>query len=173
MSRCSPRSIAEFASPLRVTLLRALFDKVNVGKHEDGFVALVDDFALFVNKTVLRALRIFLLILYRDGDAYRVADEDRLDETQSIVAVTEGYRIDFAGCHAYSDGEYQRPMGHALAEGLGLYPLGVHVVRVEVSGVTGVDHDVGLGNRAPGGHTCFTELVVFEVSRIVHLNSFL
>src|SRR5215211_4098112 len=105
MSRCSPRSIAESASPLRMTLLRALFDKVNVGKHEDGFVALVDDFALFVNKTVLRALRIFLLILYCDGDAYRVADEDWLDETQSIVAVTEGNRVDFASRHTHGDGE--------------------------------------------------------------------
>ena len=39
-------------------------------------------------------------------------------------------------------------MGDALPELLRLAPLGVHVMRVEVAGLPGVEDDIGLGDGA-------------------------
>src|SRR5829696_7158142 len=131
--------------------MRGSFNRVYVGKYQHGFIALIDNFALFVDETVVRAFRIFSLIRYRSGNVYCVADEDRFDKPQPVVSVAEGDRVDDLGGHSYGDRKDQGAMGDALTEGLSLDPLRIHVVRVEVPRLARMEYNVRLGDRAPDG----------------------
>src|SRR5687768_8344978 len=62
-------------------------------------------------------------------------------------------------------------MGNSLPELLGLAPLRVHVVRVEVAGLPGMEHDVGFGDRPPQRPPLGAELVLLEVALLDHRSS--
>src|SRR5215204_2080374 len=101
----------------------------------------------------------------------RVANEDGFDESQPVIAVREGDRIDGARGHADGDAEYQGTVGDPLPELLGLAPLRVHVVRVEVAGLPSVQHDVGFGDRPPQCQPLGAQLVLLEVALLDHRSS--
>jgi hypothetical protein len=59
-------------------------------------------------------------------------------------------------------------MGDALAEFLPLTPFGIHVVRIEVATLTGVQDEIGFGYRPAQGFARGTGLIVFEVLSVHH-----
>ena len=59
-------------------------------------------------------------------------------------------------------------MGDALAEALRLHELGVHVMREEITGVAGMDDEIGLGDGAPVGHPLAADFIVFEIGCLFH-----
>ena len=87
----------------------------------------------------------------RGGAGDRVADEDRLDEAELIVAIGHRVGIDVARGLSDADAENQRAVRNAPFKGLGLAPLRIHVVGVEITRLPGVHDDVRLGDRAAGG----------------------
>jgi hypothetical protein len=53
-------------------------------------------------------------------------------------------------------------VGYAAAEVLGATPLLVHVVRVEIAGLSGVQHDVGFCDGTPERLTDIAGFVVLK-----------
>jgi hypothetical protein len=130
--------------------------------YEDGFAALVEDFEGFDDDAVCGPLRIFAQLFDRDADMDGVVEEDGLDEAETIVAIAHGAGIDGSGCHADCDAEDQSSMGHALAEGLGAAPLGVHVMRIEVAGLARMQDYIGFCDGSADGFAACAGDKVFE-----------
>src|SRR6266702_587344 len=107
---------------------------------------LVYHFQSFDNNAVCRTLHILAHLLDRRAHVNRIVQEDWPDEAQTVVSVTHRARIDLTCSHAHSYAEHQGAVRHPLPERLRPAPLRIHVVRIEVARLPGVQHDVGLGN---------------------------
>jgi hypothetical protein len=83
--------------------------------NQHVLVFLVRNLEEFHDDPVARAARMVPLILDCRRGADRVANENRLDESQAIVAVGHRARIDRARRHAHPDAEDQGAVGHATA----------------------------------------------------------
>jgi hypothetical protein len=136
---------------------------------EHGFAALVRDLQRFYDDSVSGPFGVVAFLFDGDRSANCVADENRFDESQSIVAVTHSLRIDYPSRKANTDREDERAMRHPLTERLGTAPLGVHVMGKEVTGLSGVEHNVGLGDSAAAGLACVAGCVVFKKQTAVHV----
>ena len=99
----------------------------------------------------IRPFRIVFLGGDGDAGADGVADEDRLDEAQPVVAIGESDRVDQGRRQPDADREDHRAMRDALAERRRLRELRIHVVREEIAGMAGMHDEVGLGDGAAGG----------------------
>jgi len=141
---------------------RASFYEQKMLGDEDGFIALVDYVESFDDDTVRGALGVFAELFDGDVDANGVVEEHGFHETEAVVAVTHGAGIDGASGHADGYAEDEGAVGDALAEGLGLAPLGIHVMRVEVTGLAGVEDDVGFSDGAADGLAGVSCCKVFE-----------
>ena len=102
------------------------------------------------------------LFLYRHAGANRVSDKDRFDEAEPVIAVRERLGIHIPRRHAHGHAEDQRAVRDALTKCLGPAPLGIHMVRIIVSGLSGVRDDVRFRNRTPQRLACCAYLVVFK-----------
>src|ERR1700746_1740211 len=78
----------------------------------------------------------------------RVVKKDRAYKPQAIVSVTHRARIDRARRHSHSYREDQRAVRHPLFERLGVTPLRVHMMRVEVASLSRMQHNIGFSNGA-------------------------
>lgn len=140
---------------------RASFNQKEVVADEDGFSVLVFHSQPLVDDAMSGA---FVVPLFDNFDVAGdgVADKDRLDEAQTVVAVGHGAGVDIGGSHADPDAEDEGTVGDSLAEGLGGAPLGVHVVGVEIASLSAVEDNVGFGDGATGGASAFADDVVFK-----------
>src|SRR5947209_15799092 len=59
-------------------------------------------------------------------------------------------------------------MGDALAKFLRFSPLDIHMMWIEVAGLSRVQHDVSFGDGAPQCLALITQLVVFKISLLEH-----
>lgn len=122
---------------------------------EYQLVPLVHSFDQLDYQTAVRPLGRIALLLYRDPRAQRVTDGNRFDEAYPIISVSKRLWIDLRCSQPDRDSENQRAVSDALLELLPFAPLRVHVVRIKVSTLAGVQDDVGLGKcppeRFPGG----------------------
>jgi hypothetical protein len=134
----------------------------------DDLAALVDYFTGFDHATAIGALGVWLLFFNGDARVDRIADEHRFRKAQAVVSVSESDGIDLAGGEADSDGERHRAVGDALAEGSFARKFGVHVMWEIISGVAGVEDDIGFRNRAAGSISLGPDCVIFEVFRFRH-----
>src|SRR5579862_8236882 len=105
--------------------------------NENGFAGLIGDFEHFDDDAMARAPRVIALLLDRRPSADRVADEDRLDEPEPVVAVRHRARIDRARRRADADAEDKRAVGHAALEVLRRAPYRIHVMGKEIAGLAG------------------------------------
>ena len=71
--------------------------------------------------------------------------ERGIDEAQAVVSVGEGFRVDVPGRQTDCDGENQGAVGDALTEFLSLTPLSIHVMRIKITALAGVQDDVSFG----------------------------
>lgn len=110
-------------------------------------VVLVNDFEQVNQHPVGGPTGIIALVLDREADMDCVANKNRADKTDAVVAIGKRDWIDLRGRHPGTDTENQRTVGNALAKLIGLGPLGVHMMREKVSGLSGMGDNVALGNR--------------------------
>src|SRR5947209_15910129 len=59
-------------------------------------------------------------------------------------------------------------MGDALAKFLRFSPLDIHMMWIEVAGLSCVQYDVSFGDGAPQCLALITQLVVFKISLLEH-----
>ena len=135
---------------------------------QHSLIVLVEHLNLLGHDPALGALGVIALVGDCGGDADGIADEDRPDEAQPIIAVRHRAWVDRPGGHADRHAEDQRAVRDALAEILGFTPLGVHVVREEVTGLPSMYHDVGLGDRAAERSAGKADRIVFEELFLEH-----
>ena len=135
--------------------------------REDGFLVLVENFHQLAHHA---EAGLFVFALFLDGHAHAdgVADEHRLDEPQPVVAVRKRLGINHPRCHADGHAEDERAVRDALFKILGFAPFRVHVVRIKITGLTGVQHDVRFRNGAAHGFTGSADDVVFEKLGLDH-----
>src|ERR1700739_3137815 len=129
---------------------------------------LIDYLARFDYPTVIRALTVWLFFFERDARVDCVADENRFRKAQAVVSVGESNRVDLAGGQADSNGERHGPVGDALAERGFAREFRVHVMREVISGMTGVEHNIGFRNRAAGSISLCANCVILEIFRFDH-----
>ena len=93
---------------------------------------LVEYFDLFNYIAVIGTFGV--VALFRDCrfDLDCIADKDRANESDAVIAIGEGDRINLVGGHADADAQNQRTVGDTLLEFLGLHPFSVHVVGEEI-----------------------------------------
>lgn len=138
-------------------------DQKNVLAVHDNFVPLVQNLASFHHATGVWALGIVLFVLNCNPRPQGVADEDWLDKTQLVEAVSERHGINPASGESNADGKDHGPVSNAPAE-LGLSSkLCIHMMREEISSMSGVDDDVGFRDRTPRGYPLSPDRVVFEI----------
>jgi hypothetical protein len=150
---------------------RAIYQQ-QVFAYEDQFMLLVEDFAAFDDDSLIWPFGYAAFLCHCDHNSNSVADKHRPDEAQPIVSIGHGVWIHGTCCEPDGHAEGQRSMSHALAKWLGSAPLLIHVMRVEVTGLTGVKHDVGLGDGAAGRVSACAYCVLFEIYRACHFPSY-
>jgi hypothetical protein len=72
-------------------------------------------------------------------------------------------------CHSHANAKDQGSVGQTLSERLSFAPFGIHMMRVEVAGLTGVHHDVGLGDGAAASFPVCAGFVIFKILFLKHL----
>src|SRR5258708_21617456 len=142
--------------------VRRALDHQQMLAGQPNLVVLIEDFTEFNDYAIPRPLDVIALLFDPVFHANGVADEYRPDETQAIISVREGQWIYEPSGHAHRHAEDQCAVSGAASEFLGLAPLRIHMVRVEIARLTGVQNDVRFGD---GTAQCFTNGVhgiIFE-----------
>ena len=129
---------------------------------------LVNDFEQVNQHAVGGPPGIIAFVFDREADVDRVANKNRADKTDAVVAIGKRDRIDLRGRHPGTNTENQRAVGNALAKLIRLGPLGVHMVRKEVPGLSGMGDNIALGNRPTQGLARRASLVLFEIGCFDH-----
>ena len=114
----------------------------------DRLLVLIKHLTELYDDPMIREFGGIALFLDRDPDSQRITNEYRFDKTEAIVAVGERFRIDLTSRETDGNAEYQSSMGQALLERLQLAPFRVHVVRVKVTRLSGMQDNVGLRDGA-------------------------
>ena len=93
----------------------------------------------------------------------RVACEDRGRIPDLVVAISHDIGIQALRPEDQprADREGQVAMGNRTLERLGLAELRIRVMRLPVSGMHRVHHDISLGNGSGGGHVGLPDFEVF------------
>ena len=136
--------------------------------RQNDLLPLIQCFAQLHNNSMPWRLRRIPLLLDRHPYMQRVTYIHRLDESQAIVSIAEGLGIYFSCRHAHCNAEDQCAMRHSLPKRLRLAPFRVHVVRVEVSRLSSMQHNVRLRNRSSQRLSRRTRFVIFKVSTVAH-----
>jgi len=139
------------------------FHEQQVLASEDDFGALVESLAGFNNDSVRGSFRVVAFFFDRNDRVNRISDKDRLDEAEAIVSIRHGVRINGASRQTYGDTEHERAMGDTLAKWLLAAPFGVHVMRVEIASLTGVEDNIGLSDCPAVSFAAFFERVVLKI----------
>ncbi len=134
-------------------------------KH--GFIVLIEDFHQLADHA-MRWFFVVVLFLDRHANADGIANKNGLDETQAVIAVGKRLGIDRARRHANRDAEDQRAVRDTLLELLRLAPFGIHVMRVKIARLAGVDDNVRLRDRATQSFPHIADSVVFKKLRDEH-----
>lgn len=128
--------------------------------YHDQYVILIEYFYVF---HYFSETRFFIQCSfgYRDFTANGVADKHRLYKTQPVIALGEGFGINLRGRLADGYTEDKGAMSDPLLKGLGLTPLGVHMVRKEVACLARVHNDIRFGNGPAQTDPAVAYLIVF------------
>lgn len=130
--------------------------------YKDGFASLVRNLKRFHDDAVISSFRIIALFTDGHTSADRVIQKDWLDETQTVISIAHRTRVNLSGRHAHADGKDQSAVSNALFERLRAAPLSVHMMRVKIARLTGVQDDIGFSDCSSGGLSCIPSNVVFE-----------
>src|ERR1700744_5831987 len=84
-------------------------------------------------------------------DVQGIADEDWFEKAESVVSIAKGFRVDFPRGHAHGHAENQSAVRDSLSERLRLAPFGIHVMRIEVTRLAGMDNEVRFGDGSAQG----------------------
>lgn len=161
--RGSPRNGAFMLESATGPLCVALLAHQQMVSDHNGFALLVNDVEMLGHNALVGMLLMVFLIANGDYRMDGVADIDRFDKAQVVVAIRESDGIDKRGSKANSHAEGQRAVGDALTEVVLLAPIGVYVVRKEVARLAGVNHDVGLGDGLAARGTGVSQLIVLKI----------
>jgi hypothetical protein len=131
------------------------------GKHR--LPALVADIDRLGHHAVRSPLGMIALVRDPRDRRDRVADMDRPDEAQPVIAIGHGMRVDRCGRQADADREDHRAVRDALADLLRAAPFRVHMMREEIAGMPGMHHEIGLGDRPAERGPPGADLVIFEI----------
>ena len=115
--------------------------------RQHDMAVLVDDFEQVNQHPVGGPPGIIALVFDRETDMDRIANKNRADKTNAVVAIRKRDWIDLRGRHSGTNAENQRTVGNALAKLIALGPLGVNMMWEKVSGLSGMGDNVALGNR--------------------------
>ena len=99
-----------------------------VGDH-NGFALLVNDVEMLGHDALVGMLLMVFLIANGDYRMDGVADIDRFDKAQVVVAIGESDGIDKRGSKANSHTECQRTVGDALTKVILFAPIGIYMMR--------------------------------------------
>src|SRR5262245_15651037 len=110
--------------------------------YQDSLITLIDNFTFLDYKTMINALRIIPFISNYHHNMDSVSNEDRLEKTQTIVAIRERQFIDNASRHTDSNAKDQSTVSDTLAKFLRLTPLRIHMVRIKVSSLPRMQHNI-------------------------------
>ena len=76
--------------------------------------------------------------------------------------------IDITRTETHGNSENQSAVGDASSEFLSLTPLGIHMMRIEITALPGVQHDVGFGYSPAQSFASRTNLIIFKVFGLNH-----
>ena len=153
------RNVFFFAESSGQTLL----GQQNVLAIQNHFVALVQHLTGLNHATQPLALRVFLFLLDGDSSPQRVSDENRLGETQFVISVGEGDGIDLTRRETDADRKGHGAVCYTLTKVSLTGKLRIDVMRKVISGVSGMNDDISLGNRASRGDSLRADYIIFEV----------
>ena len=145
----------------------ALLAHQQVVCNHNGFALLVNDVEMLGHDALVGMLLMVFLIANGDYRMNGVADIDRFDKAQVVIAIREGNGVDKRGGEANAHAECQRAVGDTLTKVVLLAPIGVYVVRKEVARLAGVNHDVGLGDGLAARGTGVSQLIVLKIVRLL------
>jgi hypothetical protein len=111
---------------------------------------------------VVWPLWIFALLLNRGADIDCVTYEDRPYKTHAIVTVRHCARIDVACGHSNGHAQNQGAVSDSALKGLRKTPGFIHVMRIEVSGLTGVQDDVSFSHCSPARRAPISDCVLLQ-----------
>ena len=137
---------------------------------EYGLIPLIPNLQSFNYDAAFRILGMISLFAGCYRDTNRVIQKHRTNKTQTIIAVTHGFGIYLSGGHAHAYAENQRSVSHTLTKTLFLAPLRVHMVRVEVPGLPGVQHNICFCDGAAHSLTLDANCIVFKENVFFHKN---
>jgi hypothetical protein len=118
-----------------------------------------------------RLLDCVSLFLNRYSHADCIANKNRLDKSQAIISIRHGAWIDYARSKPDSYAEDERAVSDSSAEWLSATPLLVHVVRVEVAGLTGMQYDICFRYRTTGRTSVLSHNIFFKMYSPCHFRS--
>lgn len=129
---------------------------------QNHFLLLVPHFTGLYYDAVCRSFRVVALFLYGNKGAKSVLNKDGLYKSQTVVSVRHGVGIDGIGRQPNSNTKDERSVRHALPKWLRFAPLSIHVVRIEVSCLPGVEYDIGFRDRASAALALRTYLIILK-----------
>ena len=144
------------------------FHEQQMFADQHGFVPLVQNRARLHYDALLQTFRVVTLLFDCHGHPDGVSDENRFYETEPVIPVGHSVWVDFARGHSHSNAEDQRPVSQALPERLCFAPFCIHVMRIEITGLSGMDYDIGFRDRAPARLALLARNVVFEITLLKH-----
>ena len=92
-----------------------------------------------------------------------IPDKNGSDKAQPFVSIGHRYLVDVIGCQADGDAEDKCAVSDPFTKRLHLAPFFIHMMRKEVAGLAGVDHDIRFCNRAPGRLPGMANLEFLEI----------
>ncbi|CAH1662447.1 hypothetical protein CHELA1G11_12084 [Hyphomicrobiales bacterium] len=142
---------------------RLTLDHKDMVKDEDDLAVLVQHLAALDHAAHVRPLRILGLLGDGEPCVDGVADEHRLDETHAVIAIGKGGRVDDGGREPDADGENHRSVGDTPPEGCRLRKFLVHMMRKEIAGMAGMDHEIRFRYGPTVGLTFSADYVIVEI----------
>src|SRR6516225_4735871 len=130
-----------------------------------GLTLLIDYLAGLDHDSMVRPLRVIALFLDRDLHVQSVSNKDGVYEAQTVVSVRHSMRVDDTCCHTDPDAEDQCPVRNPMSKRLRTAPFLIHVVRIEISRLAGMQNNVRLGDRSSARYAVFFRLVFVKVHR--------
>jgi hypothetical protein len=137
-------------------------DEVQVLADQNGLLFLIADLYPFHDDAMFRPLRIFAFLVNGSCHINRVAQENRQDETHVVVAIRHRARIDIARGHSNGDTQNQRAVRDSPPERLCPAPRFIHMMRVEIAGLPGMQNYIRFGNGSAAGSSLIADPVLLK-----------
>lgn len=130
---------------------------------QNGFPVLIHNQRRLDYSAVFLAFWVWVFVLDLHFGVDGVTYVNRPEKTKLVVTEAEGNGIYNRRGQSDTDGKNHRTVGNTLAECLGFAPLGVHVVRKEVTTVPGMRNNISFGNGATESLPFRADLIVLEI----------